>query len=687
MLCHDHSVLKCGLPVNPVNKITLRGNIAMSPLSRSSHQPSFLVKTIAIFSIAFALFPLKAAFADYVGDSFGPATKVGPAQEFEGPTELPNSNTPPATDCDNDSEKGRVFVDNDATTARRWYVCEGAANGWVAQGATSPCGAAGLIQYSDGSAFDCEEGLTFTESTNLVNINEATDGDFVGLRIDNDLANAGSSTNETAQLRFGFGSDTDVARIKAGKYSDFTSSPNSNSFLSFNVDDEGTSTEVMRAATAASGGGALGVNIGKTSIPLAALDIVGFGENIFSAQTSSGANSLLLHSNGQAAIFGGQTSGRTRIDVEAGSSASASLALVGETTSSTPATLGFGYSSTGAYGDYTPLAIMKWTQGGTRPGGQQAVLTLAHSTSGVSNNAPLQILLNEAGNRTGLTLEDTHVLIAGNASTTYSHGLADGTTLTDYRHVRIEAPVINGVVGGGTETVTNAATVHINAAPSGSDITFTNAPSALWSAAGQVRFDGAEATDAILALFADNGDDAADKWSIKSLASGNSLDLVNDATVVDSFSSAGKLSTYNSIATVSNGVPSEVATIDTTGLTANVAAATLYSVPSSGEGMYRVSAYVVLTTAGSISSTLPNVQVVYTDKDSNASVTLDATPVLGAAGLGQTGALTANTVGTVDAGVVAIYVKASTTIQYQTVNYASVAAGMTYALHIKLEAM
>lgn len=148
-----------------------------------------------------------------------------------------------------------------------------------------------------------------------------------------------------------------------------------------------------------------------------------------------------------------------------------------------------------------------------------------------------------------------------------------------------------------------------------------------------------------------------------------------------------KIVTYNSLATVSGGVPSELATIDTTGLTANVGATTLYAVPASGEGMYRVSAYVVETVAGSVSSTLPNVQVVYTDKDSNTSVTLDVTPILGVAGIGQTGALTANTVGTVASGVVPIFVKLSTTIQYQTVNYASTLAGMTYALRIKLEAM
>src|SRR5205823_12199857 len=105
---------------------------------------------------------------------------------------------------------------------------------------------------------------------------------------------------------------------------------------------------------------------------------------------------------------------------------------------------------------------------------------------------------------------------------------------------------------------------------------------------------------------------------------------------------SAKMGTYNNISTVSNGIPSEVATIDSTGLTANVGATTLYAVPASGAGMYRVSAYVVETTAGSVSSTLPNVQIVYTDSDSNTSVTIDATPILGVAGIGQTGALTAN---------------------------------------------
>lgn len=164
-------------------------------------------------------------------------------------------------------------------------------------------------------------------------------------------------------------------------------------------------------------------------------------------------------------------------------------------------------------------------------------------------------------------------------------------------------------------------------------------------------------------------------------APSNLLDL-RGAFVV---TSGGVVTQYGGFPTVSNGLPSEYATVDTAGLTANVASAVLYAV--SGAGMFRVSSYVVETTAASVSSTLPNVQILYTDKDTGGAITIDATPILGIAGIGQTGALTANTVGTASAGVICINAKASTNINYQTVNYASSLAGMAYALHIKLEAL
>lgn len=164
-------------------------------------------------------------------------------------------------------------------------------------------------------------------------------------------------------------------------------------------------------------------------------------------------------------------------------------------------------------------------------------------------------------------------------------------------------------------------------------------------------------------------------------------DGVNAFQLTGSMAITGKMATYNSIATVSNGVPSEVATVDLTGQTANIGATTLYAVPAGGGGLYRITALVVLTTAASVSSTLPNVQITYTDVHTGGTVTIDATPVLGAAGAGQTGALTGNTVGLTSTGVIAINAKLSTNIQYQTVNYASTIAGMAYAVRLKLEAL
>ncbi|TAK04252.1 hypothetical protein EPO34_03865 [Patescibacteria group bacterium] len=68
--------------------------------------------------------------------------------------------------------------------------------------------------------------------------------------------------------------------------------------------------------------------------------------------------------------------------------------------------------------------------------------------------------------------------------------LADGTTRANQRQFKFLAPTLNGVAGGGTETVTDAATFYVSDAPSGSDITFTNGPYALWVDAGTARFDG-----------------------------------------------------------------------------------------------------------------------------------------------------------------------------------------------------
>ena len=128
-------------------------------------------------------------------------------------------------------------------------------------------------------------------------------------------------------------------------------------------------------------------------------------------------------------------------------------------------------------------------------------------------------------------------------------------------------------------------------------------------------------------------------------------------------------------------MPQVVAKADATAQAANITTTTLYAVPASGAGTYRMSAYVVITQAATTSSTLPAVNAVWTDND---TAVVETFPI--------TATATGNTVGLPNSSVPAsmapfvFSVKASTNIQYSTTNYASVGGTpMQYALHIKLE--
>ena len=114
--------------------------------------------------------------------------------------------------------------------------------------------------------------------------------------------------------------------------------------------------------------------------------------------------------------------------------------------------------------------------------------------------------------------------------------------------------------------------------------------------------------------------------------------------------------------------------VNTTGLTANVAATTLLAVTTAG--MYRVSGYIILTVAGSISSTLPSIVITWNDKDSTVAQTITLTPTNAG-----------NTTATYQQATCIIDAQATTNIQYSTTGYASNAAGMTYALHLRIEAV
>lgn len=48
--------------------------------------------------------------------------------------ELANGTAPASADCDEDAEKGRIFIDTDATSGQWLYICEGSGPGWILQG-------------------------------------------------------------------------------------------------------------------------------------------------------------------------------------------------------------------------------------------------------------------------------------------------------------------------------------------------------------------------------------------------------------------------------------------------------------------------------------------------------------------------------------------------------------------------
>lgn len=138
----------------------------------------------------------------------------------------------------------------------------------------------------------------------------------------------------------------------------------------------------------------------------------------------------------------------------------------------------------------------------------------------------------------------------------------------------------------------------------------------------------------------------------------------------------GVITSYNGVPLVANGIPTEVAQSNDVTQAANLASKTLYAVPANQGGFYRVSAYAVVTTAATTSSTLPNVQIGWTDLDSN-------TPL-------QAGTVTptnpANAAGAFGQGVQIISAKAGTNITVSTGNYASSGAtAMQYAVRTRVE--
>jgi hypothetical protein len=144
-----------------------------------------------------------------------------------------------------------------------------------------------------------------------------------------------------------------------------------------------------------------------------------------------------------------------------------------------------------------------------------------------------------------------------------------------------------------------------------------------------------------------------------------------------------KIATYNGIATVANGVPSEYAAVDLTGQTAAIATTTLFTPTNAGQ--FRLSWNSKVTTVAGTSSTLGPLTITYTDPDGVVQ-TIVAVAQIGV------GTIQTNSAGNLTTTVllglpILLNCKAGVAIQY-AFGYASNAANvMAYNLHIRLESM
>ncbi len=159
------------------------------------------------------------------------------------------------------------------------------------------------------------------------------------------------------------------------------------------------------------------------------------------------------------------------------------------------------------------------------------------------------------------------------------------------------------------------------------------------------------------------------------------VNSVGDFTGSDFLVDVGKVTVYNTINTVTNGVPSLFAQSNLTTQQAVINATTIYAVPAGHAGVYRVVWVATITRVASTSSVLGGTngfQVKYTDNDDS---------VVKTSIVGNSITSAANTTATSISGSLIANCKASTNLQF-LFDYTSIGATpMQYNLHIRVEAI
>ena len=129
--------------------------------------------------------------------------------------------------------------------------------------------------------------------------------------------------------------------------------------------------------------------------------------------------------------------------------------------------------------------------------------------------------------------------------------------------------------------------------------------------------------------------------------------------------------------------PAQIPAVDLTAQGAAIGTTTLYAVPASWGGLYRVNWYAKVTQSATVSSTLGGLTIAFTDKtDSVAqSILCGGFRTDGAYANSSAGNVTTTTLN----GTAVIWAKASTNITYAFAYASSGATPMQYELHIKLQ--
>jgi hypothetical protein len=148
-----------------------------------------------------------------------------------------------------------------------------------------------------------------------------------------------------------------------------------------------------------------------------------------------------------------------------------------------------------------------------------------------------------------------------------------------------------------------------------------------------------------------------------------------------------KVSSYNGIATVSNGIPSELATVDLASQGAAIGATTIYT--PAATGLFRLCCFAQVTRAATTSSTLGGsgggLTITFTDGDGSVAQSVKIRMNLND-GTNNT-VHAGNTTTSNMFGQATIYAKTGVAIQYAFGYTSSGATTMLYSLHVKVEAL